>query len=150
MLVSAINRHESAIDIHMSYPSWSSLPPSSPSHASRLSQSTEFECLSFLALTAQFLLCLLWLLGPVEYGCWMGVQCQAGSAIFFEAAPSSLEAAYRLVKGTVSQLTQSSNIQHESFISSSTATIRGSTFVFIRKSSFFPHWVGLLEEGSTG
>ena len=38
--VSAIHQHESAIDICMSLPSWSSLQPPSLSHASALSQST--------------------------------------------------------------------------------------------------------------
>ena len=32
MLVSAIHPHESAIDLHMSPPSWTSLPPPTPSH----------------------------------------------------------------------------------------------------------------------
>ena len=35
--------HESAIDIHMSPPSWSSNSPPTPSHPSSLSQSTKFE-----------------------------------------------------------------------------------------------------------
>ena len=40
VLVSAMHQHESAIDIHMSSPSWASLPPSTPCHPSMLSQST--------------------------------------------------------------------------------------------------------------
>ena len=40
VFVSAIHRHESGIGIHMSPPSWTSLPPSYPS---RWSQSTKFE-----------------------------------------------------------------------------------------------------------
>ena len=40
MLVSATHQHESAIGMHMSPPSWTSLPPS---HPSRWSQSIEFE-----------------------------------------------------------------------------------------------------------
>ena len=43
MLVSAIDQHESAPGIHVSCPSWASLPPPIPSHPSRLSQSTGFE-----------------------------------------------------------------------------------------------------------
>ena len=39
MLVSAIHRHESAIDIHFSPPLWISFPLPTPSHLSRLSQS---------------------------------------------------------------------------------------------------------------
>ena len=39
VLVSAIHQHESAIGIHMSSPSWNSLPPHrTPTHSSRLSQ----------------------------------------------------------------------------------------------------------------
>ena len=37
MLVSVTHQHESAVGIHMSPPSWISLPPSTPSHPSRLS-----------------------------------------------------------------------------------------------------------------
>ena len=37
MLVSAIKQHESIIGIHMSPPSWASLPPSTPSFPSRVS-----------------------------------------------------------------------------------------------------------------
>ena len=40
VLVSAIYQHESAVGIHMSPPSWASLPPPTPSHPSRLSQNT--------------------------------------------------------------------------------------------------------------
>ena len=43
MLVSAIYQHKSATDTHTSCPSRTSLPPSSPSHPSSLSQSTGFE-----------------------------------------------------------------------------------------------------------
>ena len=43
MFVSAIHQHESAIGIHTSPPSWTSLPLSTPSHLSGLSQSTRFE-----------------------------------------------------------------------------------------------------------
>ena len=39
MLVSAIQHHESAIGIHISLPSWASLPPHSPANPSRSSQS---------------------------------------------------------------------------------------------------------------
>ena len=42
-LVSAIHQHESAIDIHTSPLSLTSLPPPIPSHTSRLSQNTKFE-----------------------------------------------------------------------------------------------------------
>ena len=42
-LASAIHQHESAISIHMSPPSWTSLLPPTPSHPSRLSQSTRCE-----------------------------------------------------------------------------------------------------------
>ena len=37
VLVSAKHQHESAIGIHMSPPSWTSLPPATPFHPSRLS-----------------------------------------------------------------------------------------------------------------
>ena len=43
MLVSAIPQHESAIGIHVSLPSWTSLPPLTPSYPSMLSQSSRFE-----------------------------------------------------------------------------------------------------------
>ena len=55
VLVSAIYQHESAVGIYMSSPSRTSLPPPTPSHPSRLSQSTgltslcptvNFHCLS--------------------------------------------------------------------------------------------------------
>ena len=46
VLVSAIYQHESATDVHESRPSQTSLPASSPSHASGLSQSTGFELLA--------------------------------------------------------------------------------------------------------
>ena len=49
MLVSAIHQHESAIDIHMSLPSWSSLPSPTPSYLSRLLQSTSLSSLSCTA-----------------------------------------------------------------------------------------------------
>ena len=42
MLTSAIYQHESAIGWHGSLPSCTSLPPPTPSHSSRLSQSTGF------------------------------------------------------------------------------------------------------------
>ena len=47
MLVSAIHQHESAIGIHMSPPSWTSVPPPTPFHPSRLSQSTENNHIQF-------------------------------------------------------------------------------------------------------
>ena len=37
------NQHKSATDLHMSPPSWTSLPPPTPSHPSRLSQSPRPE-----------------------------------------------------------------------------------------------------------
>ena len=43
MLVSAIHQHESAIGTHLSPPSWTSLPPPTPSHPSRLSPSPRSE-----------------------------------------------------------------------------------------------------------
>ena len=43
MLVSAIHQHESARGTHMSPPSWTSLPPSTISHPSRLLQSARLE-----------------------------------------------------------------------------------------------------------
>ena len=49
LLVSAKHQHASAIGIHMSPPSWTSLPSLSPSHLSRLLQS---PCLSSLSHTA--------------------------------------------------------------------------------------------------
>ena len=46
MLVSAIHQHESAIGIHTSPPSWTSLPPPTTFHPSILSQSTMLSSLS--------------------------------------------------------------------------------------------------------
>ena len=43
VLISAVHQLESAVGIHMSPPSGSSLLPPTPSHPSRLSQSTRFE-----------------------------------------------------------------------------------------------------------
>ena len=43
VLLSAIHWHESATGIHMSSPLWISLPTPTPSHPSRLSQSTGYE-----------------------------------------------------------------------------------------------------------
>ena len=43
VLVSAMYQHELAIGIRMSPPFGASLPPPTPSHLSRLSQSTRFE-----------------------------------------------------------------------------------------------------------
>ena len=43
VLASAICQHESAIGIHMSPPSWTSLTPPTPSHPTGFSQSTGFE-----------------------------------------------------------------------------------------------------------
>ena len=50
-MVSAILQHETAIGIHMSPPSWTPLPPPSPLHPFRLSQSTSF---GFPALYSKF------------------------------------------------------------------------------------------------
>ena len=41
-----MHRHKSAIGIHMSPPSWTSLPPLTPSHPSGLWQSNRFELLA--------------------------------------------------------------------------------------------------------
>ena len=46
-MISAIQQHESAIGIHMSPSSWTSLPPPIPSHPSRLSQSTDLSSESY-------------------------------------------------------------------------------------------------------
>ena len=54
VLVSAIHHHESAIDIQMSPPSWTSFSPPTPSHPSRLSQSTDLN--PFLTFTRVFIL----------------------------------------------------------------------------------------------
>jgi len=54
VLVSAIHHHESAIDIHMSPPCWTSFSPPTPSHPSRLSQSTDLN--PFLTFTRVFIL----------------------------------------------------------------------------------------------
>ena len=43
VLVSAIHQRESATGVHISPPSWTSLPPPSPFCCSSLSQSTRFE-----------------------------------------------------------------------------------------------------------
>ena len=43
-MVFAIHQHESAMDVHVSLPSWAPLPPLSPPHPSGLSQCTSFEC----------------------------------------------------------------------------------------------------------
>ena len=47
VMVSAIHQHESAIGIHASHPSWTLLSSLSPSHPSRLSQSTSFGYITF-------------------------------------------------------------------------------------------------------
>ena len=49
MLVSAVHQHEPAIGIHMSPPSWTSLPPPTSSHPSRLPQSPSLSSLSHAA-----------------------------------------------------------------------------------------------------
>ena len=49
VLFSATHQHESAIGLHMSPPSWASLPPPSPSHPSRLSQSPGLSSLHHTA-----------------------------------------------------------------------------------------------------
>ena len=59
MLLSATHQHESAIGTHMSPPSWTSLPPPTPSHPSRLSQSTRPNSLRY-ASTKEGLLDLGW------------------------------------------------------------------------------------------
>ena len=46
VLVSAVQQRESAICIHISPPSWNSIPPP-PSHSSRVSQSTEMSSLCY-------------------------------------------------------------------------------------------------------
>ena len=43
VLVSSIHKHESVIGIHMSPPSWTSIPPPTPLHPSKLSQSIGFD-----------------------------------------------------------------------------------------------------------
>ena len=49
VLVSATHQDESAIGVHMSPPSWTSLLPSAPSHPCRLSQGTRLSSLCFTA-----------------------------------------------------------------------------------------------------
>ena len=49
MLVSAKHQHGSATSTHMSSPSWASLPSPTPSHPSRLSQSSGLKSLSHRA-----------------------------------------------------------------------------------------------------
>ena len=49
VLVSATHQHESVTGIHMSHPSWTSLPSPIPSHPSRLSQSTGLSSLCHTA-----------------------------------------------------------------------------------------------------
>ena len=49
VLVSAVHRRGSAIDMHVSRPSWASLPPPTPSHPSGLSQSTRLSSLRHTA-----------------------------------------------------------------------------------------------------
>ena len=49
IVISAVYQHESAIHIHVSLASWTSLPPSSPSNPSRLSQSPSLIFLSHTA-----------------------------------------------------------------------------------------------------
>ena len=43
VMVFATHQHELAIGIHMSLPSWTPIPSSTPSHPSKLSESTDFE-----------------------------------------------------------------------------------------------------------
>ena len=47
-LASAMHQHESATGMHMSRPSWASLPPPSPSHPSGQSQSTGMCCMMYV------------------------------------------------------------------------------------------------------
>ena len=49
VLVSSIHQHELAIGTHMSPPSWTSLPPHTPSHPSRVSQSLGLSSLNHTA-----------------------------------------------------------------------------------------------------
>ena len=56
VLISAIQQCESLISIHMSPPSWTSFPPSAPSHFSRMLQSTR---LSSMCYTSNFPLAVL-------------------------------------------------------------------------------------------
>ena len=47
VLISAIQQCESLISIHMSPPSWTSFPPSAPSHFSRMLQSTRLSSMCY-------------------------------------------------------------------------------------------------------
>ena len=55
VLVSAIQQHGSAINIHISPPSWASLPPPTPSVHSRLSQSARLGSLYYIATSTSYL-----------------------------------------------------------------------------------------------
>ena len=70
VLVSAIQQHESAIGIHMSPPSRTSLPPPTSSHPFRLSQSPGLSCLSHTARShclsvSHMVMCVSTLLSPL-------------------------------------------------------------------------------------
>ena len=75
VLDSAIHQHESSMGIHMFPPSRTSIPPPTPSHPSRLSQSTSFE---FPASYSKFPLVVYFTYGNVDV-----------SVLLFQFAPPS-------------------------------------------------------------
>ena len=67
LLFSAKHQRESALGIHMSLPSWTSLPSLIPSHPSRLLQST---CLSSLSQPAKFPSTILFYIWYCKFPCY--------------------------------------------------------------------------------
>ena len=71
-------QHESAIGIHISPPFGTSLPPPSPSHPSRLIQSS---CLSFLSHTANSWLVIYFTYGNVSFHVTLSIQLTLSSPL---------------------------------------------------------------------
>ena len=92
VLVSAIYQHESVIGTHMSPPSWTSLPPPTPSHPSRLLQSLS---LSFLSHTANSH----WLFYTWQCICFYVILSIRPTLSFFPRHPTTISLSIHLLMG---------------------------------------------------